>query len=320
MPVGLFVPVYLSFVDHRKTVRTAALLKADRYKVMGHLLTLWCWAMVNAEETGLIRNATPEEIALAARWDGRPEDWETALHAAELIDKTDDGYVIHDWHETGGKVLREMRLDRERWRDRKDKRRTDEPSPRPPAQGGQPEVRLGVHSTGGSGGASAEARGKTRRDFKDSSVGGTDLPVEYPKWFSDWWDLYTTLAGRGRAKRETLKLATRLPLEVRNELYVRTRDHDLRRHAAAAAGVFVAPWPDPERYIKHRGWEDVFVLPPGAGAAAGEPAEDSANVRLIREERAHGKDPLWREYERLVLDHRIPVDWDTWRQAQAVAS
>jgi len=312
MPIGLHVPVYVSMPGHRKTVRLVALLRADANAVIGALVRLWCWAMTSADETGMIPNATAEELAVAACWPGRAEDWEAALVLAGYVERHDLGYVIHDWPETGGKVLREQRLERERWLARKGQRPTDQPRPRPPAQGGQPEVYSGGASTGTPPGAPPEARSKTRLASNDSSVGSTDRRApSYPDWFAAWWTVYTQLSGRGRNKAGTLALAERLPVAEREALARLTAEHAARRDAASLAGQFVPAWPDPERYIKRRGWEDEYVgVPDGTEAPSAAPPDPT--TLLIREQLAHGDDPRWREYDRAVVSGAVPVGWDDW--------
>ena len=319
MPVGIYVPVYQGFPDHRKTVRAAALLGADQFKVAMHIVVLWLWALTNADENGRVEGSTAAEIAMASRWTGSPGEWEEALVLVGYLERTPSGHVIHGWDETGGKVLRELKRERERSRERRDgkvERPTGRHSRRPPAAGGQ--------AGGRSGGATAVGpvvgpvvRGVERReDVKDSSVGETDhLQGGFPTWFTDWWTLYVKLAGRGRNKSGTYALASKLlPLE-RINLCELTRQHDVRRQewlrrqeAAGNRDPFVAPYPDPERYIKRRGWEDEYAVE----ADGAPPPELDATDRLIREQIAHQADPRWPVYEVEVISHKVPVGWDDW--------
>lgn len=150
-PLGLHVPVYQSFPTHRKTLRAAALLKTRVETVMGHMLRLWLWALTNADVSGLVQGGTAEELALAANWDGSPEEFRAALELAGFIQVNPGGFVIHDWETTGGKVLAERSAEAERWHRRTAKEDPESPrgSARPhPPHGGEGEACPDGDSTG----------------------------------------------------------------------------------------------------------------------------------------------------------------------------
>lgn len=118
-PRGLFVPVYESLLRSVKLARLSKALTKDRFTLTGHLIALWTWCL-----SGLPRvdyALTPQEIARAAEWPARGADrFANALAEAGFLDPVDDGFVIHDWEEYGGKVVKAKQRDRDRHRDQGD--------------------------------------------------------------------------------------------------------------------------------------------------------------------------------------------------------
>lgn len=109
-----WIESHQSLLNHRKTIRAAALLKADRYKLIGHLHALWWWALDNADLDGKLDAVTPEEVAIAAGWpENKAADFVAALEAAGFLDK---GMVLHDWYDYAGKLNAKRAANKERMR------------------------------------------------------------------------------------------------------------------------------------------------------------------------------------------------------------
>ena len=83
------------FFQHRKTKKLKRKLGAEGVLA---LISLWTYAAVNHPEG--ILPLDEEDIAIAADWDGDPEEFVSALIEIGFLEKLEDGtYKIHDWEE-----------------------------------------------------------------------------------------------------------------------------------------------------------------------------------------------------------------------------
>lgn len=112
-----WIKVEQSLLTHRKTIKAARLLDIDRAQVIGHLVSLWCWAIDNATD-GIIEDM--EDVQVAAAWEGDPQSITSALTGAGFLDLCEDGWRIHDWDEYGGRLMDRRKLDAARQRRRRD--------------------------------------------------------------------------------------------------------------------------------------------------------------------------------------------------------
>ncbi len=109
--------------DHPKTRKAALILGINVPSVIGHLHILWHWAVSYAPD-GDLTDFTLDDIALAARWDGDPEQFVNALLNCRLgagrvgfLERGEDGrLVIHDWWEYAGKLIVKRQMDAQRKR------------------------------------------------------------------------------------------------------------------------------------------------------------------------------------------------------------
>ena len=100
---------------HRKTLRASALLKVNKYQLIGHMHALWWWALENAEDDGALPEAIDEEIAEAAGWPTKKASgFVEALVMVGFIDPRDGCYVLHNWWTYAGKLNDKRAKDRER--------------------------------------------------------------------------------------------------------------------------------------------------------------------------------------------------------------
>ncbi len=111
-----WVPVHQNLMRHPKLIRTAVQLGIKRVHCVGHLVSLWCWAMDYAPK-GNITDFLAEEVALGSEWEGSAELWVATLYREGWVDE--DGY-LHDWDEYGGALIEKRKADAKRKRaDRK---------------------------------------------------------------------------------------------------------------------------------------------------------------------------------------------------------
>jgi hypothetical protein len=112
-PRGLYTPVYASLPRHAKVQAAALELRCDRYKLVGHLVSLWTWCLDGMPLDGA--PLTAGTVALGADWPTRQaERFAEALADVGLLERVDGGYEVHEWEEYGGKVARLQQADRER--------------------------------------------------------------------------------------------------------------------------------------------------------------------------------------------------------------
>lgn len=62
------------------------------------MVGLWSWAADNAPD-GNLTGCPAQALADAASWRGKPQTFFDALLSSGWIDKTNDGYYLHDWEE-----------------------------------------------------------------------------------------------------------------------------------------------------------------------------------------------------------------------------
>jgi hypothetical protein len=120
-----WISVHQAVWTHRKTYALADLLALDETYAAAHVIRLWTWALDNSAEGGGIGNSA-RVIARAAGWPGDPVLFLEALVGCGWLDETEDGYVIHDWEEYGGKLVEKRRSEADRLRKWRDEQRTDD--------------------------------------------------------------------------------------------------------------------------------------------------------------------------------------------------
>tara|TARA_Y100000114_G_C11761036_1_gene329748 strand:+ start:961 stop:1809 length:849 start_codon:yes stop_codon:yes gene_type:complete len=97
-----------SFGRHPKTRRLARRLGLDLLQVRGLLVGLWVWALEFAPD-GDLRSFDAEAIAEGCGWldvapEGDPGALVAELESVGLLDRTGDGWVVHDWMEYAGSL------------------------------------------------------------------------------------------------------------------------------------------------------------------------------------------------------------------------
>jgi hypothetical protein len=101
---GSWIPVYQSVRDHVKTMALADALDIEPVQALGHVVSLWLWAIDN-DTIG----ASARSLARGAQYTGDAVLFRSALVAAGFLD--DDG-AIHNWDDYVGKLLEQRALRR----------------------------------------------------------------------------------------------------------------------------------------------------------------------------------------------------------------
>lgn len=124
----LYTPSHAELGQHPKTRKLARRLGVSIPTAIGHLHLLWHFALKYAQDGDLSRFDN-DEIADGCMWEGDPSDLYEAFCAAGWIEDA----TIHDWHEYGGKAIKQKEGNAERqqrWRDRH--KTVSKPSPNNP--------------------------------------------------------------------------------------------------------------------------------------------------------------------------------------------
>lgn len=108
-----YIEVHQGLIRHRKTYLLAAQLGVSRQVVVGHLLTLWTWALDCASD-GVLSHLPDMIIADACEWTGDANNFVGALIDSGFLnaDRT-----IHDWGDYAGRLIERRRMDAQRKRD-----------------------------------------------------------------------------------------------------------------------------------------------------------------------------------------------------------
>lgn len=124
-----WIESHQSVREHPKTRKAARILGVRPVHLLGHLHALWHWALDMAED-GDLSKFDAEDLAIAADWDGDPDEFVEALvtcgpgGSAGFLerdgacgnpeDDTRGDLVLHDWWEYAGKLIERRRRDRQR--------------------------------------------------------------------------------------------------------------------------------------------------------------------------------------------------------------
>jgi len=113
--MAVWIELHQTLPGHKKLGWLAEALHVERMQAMGHLTTLWLWAIDQAED-GDLTDFTVADIAEAARWKKKPQTFVAALEHARFIDVSDGRRVLHDWMDYAGTLMARREKDRDRKR------------------------------------------------------------------------------------------------------------------------------------------------------------------------------------------------------------
>ncbi len=113
----MWITVETDFPDHPKVSELCALLKEPLAEA--YLVRIWCWAGRVAQDGSLRGASAGTSLEQAARWRGVSGELVAALVASGWLDRTPDGFCLHDWEQYAGKYLKKAAAERDRWHRRK---------------------------------------------------------------------------------------------------------------------------------------------------------------------------------------------------------
>ena len=93
--MNIDIRLSLDFFEHPKTIKLQKRCGVDG---VHSLLRLWCWA-ASYRPKGHLDDLDNEDIEIAAKWSGENGIFVAALIACGFLDKTENGFVLHDWEE-----------------------------------------------------------------------------------------------------------------------------------------------------------------------------------------------------------------------------
>lgn len=114
-----WIEVHDTLREHRKTYALASTLKIEQYAAVGLVVSLWTWALNNAQDGDL--SAFPlTAIANACLWRKSDKTLIAALQECGFITRD---MQIHDWDVYAGKLIEQREIQREQSRVRQQRRR-----------------------------------------------------------------------------------------------------------------------------------------------------------------------------------------------------
>lgn len=126
--MALWLKLQDTLPDHKKAIASAKALYVDRDMLVGKLIRLWLWAVIN-RESGFISDDELEVVAEKMRWQGDVQQLFDALcivpngYDAGFLERVADGYEIHDWTGHVGALMDKQVIRREQDRNRQQRRR-----------------------------------------------------------------------------------------------------------------------------------------------------------------------------------------------------
>ena len=110
-----WIELHQSLPGHRKTMRLKRILKIGQAQAIGHLCMLWLWCLDNCPD-GDLSSLLDCEIAEAAGYDKKPEDFTAALRESGFLDENNQ---VHDWYSYAGKLIEKREQNANRMRERR---------------------------------------------------------------------------------------------------------------------------------------------------------------------------------------------------------
>ena len=109
-----WIEVHQGLREHRKTYACAEKLKISRVVMVGTLVSLWLWALDNAQD-GYMTGISNRTIARICDWPEKKADaLISALVECEWLDKDGDTLRIHDWTDYAGRLMDRREKDKVR--------------------------------------------------------------------------------------------------------------------------------------------------------------------------------------------------------------
>jgi len=115
----MWIELHDSSRDHPKIIKLARVLKIHQAQALGHMVSIWTWALRMCPD-GDLSSFDDDDIEIGAMWSGEPGALVAAAEDLRLLDRNDDGnFIIHDWDDFSGslKAAKRAREYRKRKRD-----------------------------------------------------------------------------------------------------------------------------------------------------------------------------------------------------------
>ena len=119
-----WIESHQSLGTHPKTKRLARILGINLPQAVGHVQYLWWWA-ADFAPNGCLNAYDAADVADACLWPGDPIVFVEALlccggvERRGFIEKTTEGWIIHDWNEYQGRIIAYRELNAKRMRERR---------------------------------------------------------------------------------------------------------------------------------------------------------------------------------------------------------
>src|SRR5690349_23124357 len=105
----MYVELHDGVRDHPKILKLARDLGVPNVVALGHMCSLWTWALRMAPD-GDLGSFDVEDIEIGAQWAGAPGMFVSSAISRKLLDKTEFGFVVHDWSERAGSLKTAKRV------------------------------------------------------------------------------------------------------------------------------------------------------------------------------------------------------------------
>lgn len=140
-----WLEVHQELREHRKLYACADSLNVEPVLMLGMLVSLWLWALDNAQ-SGRLEGISNRTIARAAKWPEKKADkLVAALVANGWIDQNGDALELHDWVDYTGRLMDRRSADAERKRKKREEKKRKEAgtdAEQPKTSGGRPADNL----------------------------------------------------------------------------------------------------------------------------------------------------------------------------------
>ncbi|NCA74666.1 MAG: hypothetical protein EOM93_07505 [Gammaproteobacteria bacterium] len=223
-----WLEIHQTFPNHRKTLHLAALLKIPVPHAMGLMTSFWLWALDNAP-SGSLEKVFPLAVAVAAQWNGDPEELVSAMRDAEYLELIDSVLFIRNWEEYAGKLIKGRQRSTERMRAWREKKKEDEPNAN--------DTHSDTVTCASRSEDSTVQYSTVQKDIKPSSSSGddessppshqkdVDLEDFLSKAFPVFWQEYPRKVGKREAEKAFRALFKACPKGKRADLMKGIADH-----------------------------------------------------------------------------------------------
>ena len=109
-----WIELHQTLREHKKMFACADALNLSRIEMIGTLVSLWLWALDNAQD-GSLAGVSDRTIARVCDFpEKKCGKLMESLHKHGWLDRNGDHYVIHDWYDYAGKLMERREKDRKR--------------------------------------------------------------------------------------------------------------------------------------------------------------------------------------------------------------